>query len=56
MVISAQAQDYQELNKLIRESEGDVVINDCFGERFIGAAAQNRTIEITMGIGNEQLN
>ncbi len=52
MVISAQAQDYQELNRMVRESEGDVVINDCFGERFIGTAAQNRTIEINGTPGN----
>lgn len=43
---------YRILNEKIRGSTGDVVIGDCFGERFIGAGASSRTITIHGTPGN----
>jgi len=40
------------LNEKIRGSTGDVVIDECFGERFIGAGASSRTITINGTPGN----
>lgn len=53
MVISAQSTDYQTMNRMVRESdETEILINDCFGERFIGAAAQNKSFVINGTPGN----
>lgn len=43
---------YQTLNEKIRNTEEDVVIGDCYGERFIGCGAQNKTITINGTPGN----
>jgi len=43
---------YQALNDKIHKSSEDVIISDCFGERFIGAGASGKTITINGTPGN----
>ncbi len=43
---------YQALNEKIRNTDEDVVIYDCYGERFIGSGASNKTITINGTPGN----
>lgn len=52
MLINAKELDYSELNRKIRESEGDCLITDCLGQRFIGAGMSKKTIEISGIPGN----
>lgn len=52
MIISAASTDYQTMNKLVRECNDDVSINDCFGERFIASGESNKTITINGTPGN----
>lgn len=52
MVIDAKNYDFQSLNQAIRESEGDITIQNCLGHRFIAAGAQGRTITIEGVPGN----
>lgn len=44
--------DYKTLNGKIRECKNDVVINECYGQRFIGSAAADKTITINGTPGN----
>lgn len=44
--------DYTALNNAIRESLGDVEIQNCLGQRFIGAGASGKKIEIQGIPGN----
>ncbi len=37
MKVDALNLDYRELNTVIKQSDGDVLIENCFGQRFIGA-------------------
>jgi len=43
---------YRALNEKIHNSKEDVVIDDCFGERFIGAGTSSKTITINGTPGN----
>jgi glutamate synthase domain-containing protein 3 len=52
MILSAYDLGYQELNRQIRTLDEDIVIEKCFGERFIGSGARNKTITINGTPGN----
>jgi len=52
MVISALGVDFQELNKQVRASVGDVRICDCFGQRFIGVGIRGKKLTINGTPGN----
>jgi glutamate synthase domain-containing protein 3 len=52
MNLSAYELGYKLLNEKIREANKDVVIGDCFGERFIGSGASAITITINGTPGN----
>lgn len=43
---------YKALNEKIRNAQSDVVVGDCFGERFIGCGAAGKTITINGTPGN----
>lgn len=43
---------YQKLNEMIRNSNEDVVVERCYGERFIASGASNKTITINGTPGN----
>ena len=44
--IDASGMDYADLNAAIRACNDSVIIQNCMGQRFIGAGAQNRAIQI----------
>ena len=45
MIVNAKSLGYQELNEKIREtSEHDIIIEDCIGQRYIGAGLSGKTI------------
>lgn len=50
--INALEFNYQELNGIIREAEGDVLVNNCLGERFIGSGLSDKKITINGTPGN----
>ena len=52
MNITAQDIDFRELNKLVREAKSNIRIDDCFGQRFIGSGAKEKTITINGTPGN----
>lgn len=52
MELRAHELGYQLLNEKVRNTDEDVVINECYGERFIGAGASNKTITINGTPGN----
>lgn len=52
MKLSALESGYRELNEKIRGINGEVIINDCFGQRFIGSGAQSKKITINGTPGN----
>lgn len=52
MNLQAHELGYRSLNEKIRNTDEDVVIYDCYGERFIGAGASNKTITIYGTPGN----
>lgn len=52
MILSAHELGYRALNEKIRSANEDVVINDCYGERFIGCGASSKTIIINGTPGN----
>jgi len=52
MNLSAHELGYRALNDIIRNSKEDVVIDNCFGERYIGAGASAKTITINGTPGN----
>jgi len=52
MILNAHELGYQALNEQIRNAQEDVVIEQCFGERFIGCGADNKTITINGTPGN----
>ncbi len=52
MNISAGRLDFKKLNEQIRAAEGDVHIEDCFGQRFIGSGFKEKTITIHGTPGN----
>jgi glutamate synthase domain-containing protein 3 len=44
--------DFKELNDQVRSTTGDICIDDCYGQRFIGAGAKGKTITINGTPGN----
>jgi len=50
--ISARELDFKELNRRVRAAAGDVRIDECYGQRFIGSALSGRTITINGTPGN----
>ena len=52
MNISAREIDFKELNNRVRECTTDVIIDDCYGERFIGVGQDKKTITINGTPGN----
>jgi len=52
MELRAHELGYQLLNEKVRNTGEDIVINECYGERFIGAGASNKTITINGTPGN----
>ncbi len=52
MKLLAHELGYKALNELIHNSNEDIIIEKCYGERFIGAGASNKTITIDGTPGN----
>jgi len=52
MNLSAIELGFRALNEIIRNTNEDVVIDRCFGERFIGSGATSKTITINGTPGN----
>lgn len=52
MVINAKELDYSALNQKIREADGKCNIEECLGQRFIGAGMSDKKIEISGIPGN----
>lgn len=52
MNISAGNLDFKKLNELIKAATGDVRIDDCYGQRFIGSGFKEKTITIHGTPGN----
>ena len=52
MLVDAKQIDYQLLNAKIRESDGNVSITNCLGQRFIAAGLDHKEITITGTPGN----
>jgi len=50
--ISALELDFKELNRQVRAAKGDVRIDGCYGQRFIGSALSGRTLTINGTPGN----
>ena len=52
MLIDAAKYDFRELNEKIHEADGDVIINNCNGQRFIGSGLEKIKITINGTPGN----
>lgn len=52
MTLSAKELGYKKLNEVINQSSEDIIINECFGERFIGCGTSNKKIQINGVPGN----
>ena len=52
MKISAANTDFKRLNEQIKASEEDVLISDCYGQRFIGCGFKDKVITIDGTPGN----
>lgn len=52
MNIAAENLDFKELNEYVRTVEGDVTIDDCYGQRFIGTGLHGKTVTINGTPGN----
>ncbi|MCL2088668.1 MAG: glutamate synthase [Oscillospiraceae bacterium] len=52
MNISAKSIDFRELNRQIRESDGDINIDNCYGQRFICSGLKQKKITINGTPGN----
>lgn len=52
VIINANNMHFQKLNEMIKKSDGDVVIDNCLGQRFIGSGQSNKTITINGIPGN----
>jgi len=50
--ISARDLYFKDLNKQVRAAKGDVRIDECYGQRFIGSALSDRTLTINGTPGN----
>lgn len=52
MQLDASVLGYRALNEMIRDTDEDVVVSSCFGERFIGCGASSKTIVVNGTPGN----
>lgn len=52
MTISAEKLDFKQLNELVKSTPGDVHIDKCCGQRYIGCALKEKTITIHGTPGN----
>jgi len=52
MHITAGIADFQKLNELIKASEEDVYISECYGQRYIGSGLKDKVITIEGTPGN----
>ena len=52
MIFNASELGYKKLNNSVREAAGDITVNGCCGERFIGAGSEGKTIIINGTPGN----
>lgn len=52
IILNARTTDNTALNESVRNAQGDVEINGCIGERFIGAGLSDKTINIKGIPGN----
>lgn len=52
MIISAANTDFKELNEQIRAANNDVIISECYGQRFIGCGFKDNVITIEGTPGN----
>jgi glutamate synthase domain-containing protein 3 len=52
MKLSAVEIGFQKLNEIIRETDEDIQIENCYGERYIGAGSSKKTITINGTPGN----
>ncbi len=52
MTLSAEGLDFKELNERIRSQPGDVCIEACCGQRFIGSGFKEKTVTICGTPGN----
>lgn len=52
MKLNARDYDWRALNNAVRETKGDLEIENCLGERFIGCGASDRKIKISGVPGN----
>lgn len=52
MEISAKNRTYKELNELIKAADGDVVVTDALGERFIACGLSDKTVTVVGTPGN----
>lgn len=52
MNINANELDYSSLNQKIKETDGNCIITECLGQRFIGAGMSDKHIEISGIPGN----
>ncbi|MBQ2679252.1 MAG: glutamate synthase [Firmicutes bacterium] len=52
MKISVKELDHKTINEILRETAEDIVINDCCGQRFIGAGMSHKSITINGVPGN----
>jgi len=50
--INAKDMHFRKLNEAIKKSDGDVTINNCLGQRFIGSGQSEKTITINGIPGN----
>ena len=52
MNIMAKSLDFRQLNEKIKAAGGDVVVDGCYGQRFIGSGLRGKTITINGTPGN----
>lgn len=52
MIFNAFELGYRELNEKIRAAKGEAIVDQCFGERFIGCAASGKKIIVNGTPGN----
>jgi glutamate synthase domain-containing protein 3 len=50
--IIAENLDFKELNKQVKTTTGNICIDECYGQRFIGAGLKGRTLTINGTPGN----
>ncbi|MDR0223100.1 MAG: glutamate synthase [Oscillospiraceae bacterium] len=52
MTITAGNIDFRELNRLVKTSPGDVRVDECYGQRFMGCGLKGKTLTINGTPGN----